>query len=101
MFYRNNVRIVDSYKTKSKEDMVRILKCARSLAKDLYGYQYKRTDDSWLKEWQAHNDLHALGIENERTGSVDLNEDETSLRKFGYLILSLLYVNKKTDSAYK
>ena len=96
-FYRNNIHIEDSHTIKSKKQMSTLLKCARELAKSLYDYKYKRTNASWSREWEAHNLLYTLGIEKKRTGSVDLNEDESKTRRFGYFALSLLYFEKKTD----
>ena len=96
-FYRNNIHIENSYTIKNEKQMITLLKCARELAKSLYDYKYKRTISSWLREWEAHNLLYALGVEKKRTGSVDLNEDESKTRRFGYFALSLLYFEKKTD----
>ena len=42
-------------------------------------FGYYRTKESYMKEWRAHNFVHALipfGSIGERTASVDLNHDE-------------------------
>jgi hypothetical protein len=83
----NNMHINESHKIEKKEDMLAILKEIREVA-NKEGYIYKRTNESWLKEWRAHNWLHLNEIEEDRTGSVDLNEDESKLRLFVYNILS-------------
>ena len=56
------------------------------------GYTYSRSVQSWIREWKAHNLLFKLGIEPARTRDVDLNEDETIIRRVGYFLLSLLYI---------
>ena len=52
-------------------------------------FAYKRTIGSWLREWRAHNVLYKWGYQPDRTKSVDLNEDETQIRKIGYFLLSI------------
>ena len=84
----SNIHIFNSYKIKRKRDMKRILmliKCA-SFNRGIF---YSRKEKSWIREWKAHNILYKLGIKKERTSSVDLNENESILRRFGYFILSL------------
>ena len=85
-----NIHIVDSYKIKKKDDMIAILASIRKDAAAL-GYHYKRSDKSWLKEWRSHNLLYDLGIEEDRTDSVDLSEKESRFRLFAYNILTYLY----------
>ena len=51
---------------------------------------YYRSDKSLLREWQAHNFLYYHNYEKARTMHVDLN-DEPTLRRIGYALLSLLY----------
>ena len=55
------------------------------------GYGYKRTDAAWVTEWKAQNVLYKWGFKKDRTGSVDLNEDESTIRLVGYAILSLFH----------
>ena len=88
-----NVHIKDSYKITNKELMKDIISAIRFNAAVL-GYQYKRTEDSWLNEWVAHNFLYEHSIAKSRTGSVDLNENESSLKLFGYNILAKFYREK-------
>ena len=95
ILYRNSIHIEKSYNVDSVSDMRTVLECARKLASQLYGYNYKRTTDSWVKEWKAHNLLYLLGIKRDSTRDVDLNEDESKKRRFAYAVLSSFYFCKK------
>lgn len=67
----NNIRIIDSYLMTDRNEMREIL----------YTIQYKhpeckvfqRSYKSMIAEWVAHNRLYKLGIEKDRTGTVDIN----------------------------
>lgn len=59
----------------------------------LLGFEYKRTFDSWLREWKAHNTLYNWNYKRERTASVDLNEDESFIKRFCYFFLALFEHN--------
>ena len=85
-----NIQIVDSYRIKKRADMNGIVKVIRAEAKQK-GFTYKRSDNSWVTEWRAHNYLYDKGQQRARTGSVDLNENESKLKLLGYNIISLLY----------
>lgn len=87
---KNNVHIVDSYKVRRKAAMKRFLRLIREEAKK-QGYTYKRFESCWYLEWQAHNYMYDKGIERARTGSVDLNEDESRLKILSYAIMAALY----------
>ena len=50
---------------------------------------YTRTLKSEYQEWKAHNFLYRMGIKRERTKRVDIDQNESKLRLFGYAILSL------------
>lgn len=87
-FNKLNIHIVDSYRVKKAKEMKEILHivhCA-SLNRGIF---YARNEKSWIREWKAHNLLYKLGICKTRTQSVDLNENESKLRKIGYFFLSL------------
>lgn len=86
----DNVHIMNSSKIKKSVDMKAIIKIIRVEAEKL-GLKYKRSESSWLREWKAHNFLSERNVESDRTLSVDLNEDETLLKRFGYFILTLFY----------
>ena len=85
-----NVHIVNSYKIRKKTDMNGIVKAIRAEATKK-GYKYKRSNSSWVTEWRAHNYLYDKGKERNRTASVDLNENEGTLKLLGYTALSILY----------
>ena len=87
---KNNVHIVDSYKIKNKADMNAIVNLIRSEALKR-GFKYKRSNSSWVTEWRAHNYMYDRGTERARTGSVDLNENESRLKLLSYSAMSLRY----------
>lgn len=85
-----NVHINNSY-TINKSDIAAWVKLIKAVgAKN--GYVYSRSEASWIEEWKAHNVLYKFGIQPSRTKDVDLNEDETALRKLGYCLLSKFYI---------
>ena len=87
---KNNIHIVDSYKIKKRAYMNDIVVLIRAEAIKK-GFKYKRSNSSWVTEWRAHNYMYEHGIEKARTGSVDLNEDESKLKLIGYSAMSLRY----------
>ena len=87
---KENVHIHDSYKIRNRETMHTTLENIRREAA-LQGYQYHRSNQSWVIEWRAHNYLYDKGIQQARTAEVDLNENEPLWRRACYCILSLLY----------
>ncbi len=87
-----NVHIKDSYRITKKSGMKEIIVKARDYALVNFGYTYNRTEKQWLYEWRAHNLLHTLDYQPERTCSVDLDEGETDRRNSLYRILSFLYI---------
>ena len=90
LLYKDNVQILNSYLITTKQDMLNILQQIRENAES-QGFVYKRNNISWLREWRAHNFLHDIGYKIVRVMSVDLNENETLLRRLGYFFLSLIY----------
>lgn len=86
-FYELNVHIEDSYQVTKRADMLEILKLIRKKS----SIEYKRTNDSWIREWRAHNLLYINKYKVQQTKSVDLNEDETVGKRFIYAILSAFY----------
>ena len=85
-----NVHIVDSYLIHDTIDMKNILIGIKDFAKE-QGFIYKRSNGSWLAEWKAHNWLYDHGIEQDRTKAVDLNENESFIKRVCYRIISFLY----------
>ena len=78
----NNTSIIDSYKIKSVNDMMDIL--------EFYAIHH-RGIIGMINEWRAHNLLYNLHIKRDRTGTVDLNKDQSIWAKIAYAILSFLY----------
>ena len=70
-------------------DMFPILTLIREQIAYEEGITYTRTTDSWVQEWAAHNVLYNLGIAMERTGTVDLSENESKFRLFCYRFLAI------------
>ena len=89
-FSKNNVQIVDSYKIRKSNDMISIIELIKAEAEKL-GFMYVRSNNSWLTEWKAHNYLYDHNVEQARTCSVDLNEDEGKFKLFCYNILAFMY----------
>lgn len=86
----SNIQIKDSYLITSQKQMRNIVQAIRMAAYE-EGYEYKRTNDSWVREWAAHNLLYDWHVKRDRTGDVDLNENESSLKRLCYYLFSLLY----------
>ena len=89
-FDSKNIKITESYTITDPACMLDALNLIREEAQR-FNIQYKRTNMSWIREWKAHNMLYKAGVQKERTGSTDLNEDETLRRRLGYWFLSLFY----------
>ena len=51
---------------------------------------YTRTFSSELREWKGHNFLYRMGIKPERTGTVNIDQNEPKWRRIVYAILSVL-----------
>ena len=85
----DNVHVYDSYLIPAKK----IKAWVRQIKEfgENNGYFYSRGVFEWANEWKAHNLLYAWNIKRSSTQEVDLNEDETAMRKIGYFLLSLLY----------
>lgn len=84
----HNIHIIDSYKIKRKRDMKHILSIVRHASLNR-GIFYLRKENSWIREWKAHNILYKLGLFKSHTKDTDLDEKENKKRRFCYFILSL------------
>lgn len=82
-----NVHVENSFLIKDDELKKKFLDLIIMKGK-LLGFEYKRTFDSWLREWKAHNTLYNWKYKRERTASVDLNEDESLIKRFLYVFLA-------------
>lgn len=94
----DNTHIEDSYRIKTRRDMRTVLEYIRLRTLSIKPLPVepmvlRRSLASQIREWRAHNLLYALGIERERTGSVDLNEERPAVRTL-YAVLSVLYPYK-------
>lgn len=88
---RNNIHIVNSYKVKEEDMMDYLREFKNKVAKD---FTYKRSLKDMKIEWLAHNVLYEMSVCIERTKHVDINENETTLRKAGYSLIYSLYLMK-------
>ena len=88
-----NICVKNSYKIKYSDDIENLLKIINNsptfIEFKIAGY--KRTLSSMWREWEAHNLLYKFGIFKTRTGSTDLDNNESFIRKAGYAVLSFIY----------
>lgn len=84
--------IIDSYLVTSRKDMKEVLRVIKTDVEDDKALAiHKRSLSSMIEEWRVHNLLYSLGIERDRTKSVDLNINQPWYVKAAYAILSPLY----------
>lgn len=95
-----NVHIVTSFQITDRKGKEEVIDYILKVAKE-YGLEYKRSKKSWIREWSAHNTLYQWNYQRERTGSVDLNEDESLFRRFCYFFLALFECVKQKDEEPK
>ena len=79
--FPNNIKIIDSYKIKTKKEMKEFL---LEVFKKATIYKTRRTKDSLLIEWKCHNRLYKKGILISRTKDCDLESKEALYRRFFY-----------------
>lgn len=77
------ITIVDSWKIQDESDMRLIL--LRFKGKSPFAY--KRTMESWIREWKAHNRLYKLGLFRSHTKDCDFDESEKWYRRLAYWII--------------
>lgn len=75
-----NVRIVDSYKVKKEEDMLEVLIWFKLKT----GFRSRRSMDSWIREWKAHNRMYKMGLFKNHSRDCDLEELEKWHRRLVY-----------------
>lgn len=75
-----NIRILDSYKIRRKENMLEILIWFKLKT----NFHSKRTFDSWIREWKSHNRMYRLGMFRSHTKDCDLEELEKWHRRLVY-----------------
>ena len=88
-----NICVKNSYKIKYSDDIENLLKmiCNNPAFTEFKIAGYKRTLHSMRREWEAHNFLYNLGIFKSRTENMDLDNNESFIRKTGYAVLSFIY----------
>ena len=86
----NNTSIKDSYRIRRINDMVNVLKKIRNTCDDSYAI-HKRSIFGMVNEWRVHNLLYFLHIKRKRTGTVDLNINQSIWVKIAYTLLSVFY----------
>ena len=79
------ITILDSYKITNKTRMYAILSFFRRQTK----YESKRSINSWIREWKAHNRLYKLGLLKKHTKDCDLEENEKWYRLVLYHIIGM------------
>lgn len=87
-----NIHIKDSRKLYYQEDVEKALEFIHNTPEyeELVAAGYTRSPQSQVEEWRAHNIMWSWGYKRNRTGSVDLDQNETPLRKLLYKIISYL-----------
>lgn len=85
------LHIENSYLIETKEGIMRALDIIRGTKayEELKASGYTRTPKSEYREWKAHNFLYKIGYKRERTKSVDIDQNESKLRRFVYAVLSI------------
>ena len=86
----NNTSITDSYRIRRIDDMVNVLKKIRNTCDNSYAI-HKRSIFDMVNEWRVHNLLYFLHIKRRRTGTVDLNINQSIWAKIAYTLLSIFY----------
>ena len=92
--YENlNIHIQDSHLIKDSKIVENAIEniLASVYFEKLAGAGFTRTSKSLIREWKAHTVLHRWGYEKDRTGSVDLNQNESRGRRILYFILSWFF----------
>lgn len=84
------LQIEFGYLAKTKNDIEKALRFIHKTEeyRALERAGFTRTYKSQVNEWLAHNLLYNLGIERERTGTIDIYQNESLIRRIGYAILS-------------
>ena len=85
-----NIHIEDSHNLYTREEVVNALTYIHNTLeyKELAAAGYTRTLKEQVDEWIAHNVMWSWGYKRNRTGSVDLNQNESKFRKIIYSIIA-------------
>lgn len=85
-YNKNKVTIIDSYKINDEVYMY----CILYLFLMKTNYRYKRSVDSWVTEWKAHNKLYKKGLFLIHTKDCDLCDNESIIRRIIYKFMEVL-----------
>lgn len=85
-----NITIHNSYKISNKQKIENLLQnLFVKIEKNIdCNYKTKRTLNSFINEWIAHNRLYKMHLFRKRTKDVDLEAKQNIIMKFIYFILS-------------
>jgi hypothetical protein len=88
-----NIHIENSHKLYTRQEVVDALDYIHSTEeyKELAAAGYTRTLKEQVDEWIAHNVMWSWGYKRNRTGSVDLNQNESKFRKVIYSIIAFFH----------
>lgn len=84
---KDNIKIKDSYKIKSKRDMEKILIDIWLADEDWHTRD--RSTAEYVREWRSHNILYKIPLKyfKKHSGDCDLSNNESKFRLFVYAIL--------------
>lgn len=88
-----NIHIENSHELYTRQEVIDALDYIHSTEeyKELAAAGYTRTLKEQVDEWIAHNVMWSWGYKRNRTGSVDLNQNESKFRKFIYSIIAFFH----------
>ena len=84
----NNVHIMDSYRIKDDREKILFISIIRLGAPEVWA---KRTDESLLAEWKAHNALYRNDKWESHTKDVDLESKQSLFHKIAWFFVNILY----------
>ena len=87
--YKNNIHIENSYWAKTRKEMQLVLNSIRTNHSLEESDVLKRTDESLINEWFAHNVLYNLHLFRKHTKDVDLNYPQSKMMEIVYSIVGV------------
>ena len=88
-----NIHIKDSHKLYTRQEVEEALTYIYFTEEymELVEAGYTRTPKEQIDEWIAHNVMWSWGYKRSRTGSVDLDQNESKFRKIIYSIIAFFH----------
>lgn len=86
---KENCRIIESYLIKNRRAKYNFI----FYLQDHFEEFKKRSAKSYYREWKAHNILYKWGIKKESTKDTNLNINENFIRRLGYFLLAMFFVD--------